>query len=181
MIKSFNNKKNIKKHMNRKNQIHLRTLKDIIEILDNNLKNRVTDFKNNINLYGIINYSRTQYFPQLSSFITGNDDYSDVFFNYTSLESMILDLFSVIESDLVLILEETNPYDNNKMSNLLTFSLKLLKILEKILKTKDEKLNDYINDEDYQNLNKEYTNIIFSLQNEFYTLVYDEKIDSRIN
>ena len=163
-----------------RNTIQIKTLNDIIEILENNSNNTHSDFNKKINLYGVINYSRTQYFPQLSSFITGNEDYSDIFFNYTSVESMILDLFSVIESDLVLILEETTEYSNDKMTRLLNFSLELLKILDKILKTKNEKLNGNITEEDYQTLNNQYTNKLFSLQNKFYTLVYDEKIDSRI-
>lgn len=163
-----------------RNTVQIKTLNDIIEILENNSGNTHSDFNKKINLYGVINYSRTQYFPQLSSFITGNEDYSDIFFNYTSVESMILDLFSVIESDLVLILEETTEYSNDKMTRLLNFSLELLKILDKILKTKYEKLNGNITEEDYQNLNNQYTNKLFGLQNKFYTLVYDEKIDSRI-
>lgn len=163
-----------------RNTIQIKTLNDIIEILENNSGNTHSDFNKKINLYGVINYSRTQYFPQLSSYITGNKDYSDIFFNYTSVESMILDLFSVIESDLILILEETTEYSNDKMTRLLNFSLELLKILDKILKTKYEKLNGNITEEDYQNLNNQYTNKLFSLQNKFYTLVYDEKIDSRI-
>lgn len=163
-----------------RNTIQIKTLNDIIEILENNSGNTHSDFNKKINLYGVINYSRTQYFPQLSSYITGNKDYSDIFFNYTSVESMILDLFSVIESDLVLILEETTEYSNDKMTRLLNFSLELLKILDKILKTKNEKLNGNITEEDYQNLNNQYTNKLFGLQNKFYTLVYDEKIDSRI-
>lgn len=160
--------------------IQIKTLKDIIEILENNSNNTHSDFNKKINLYGVINYSRTQYFPQLSSYITGNEDYSDIFFNYTSVESMILDLFSVIESDLVLILEETTEYSNDKMTRLLNFSLELLKILDKILKTKYKKLNGNITEEDYQTLNNQYTNKLFGLQNKFYTLIYDEKIDSRI-
>lgn len=163
-----------------RNTVQIKTLNDIIEILENNSGNTHSDFNKKINLYGVINYSRTQYFPQLSSFITGNEDYSDIFFNYTSVESMILDLFSVIESDLVLILEETTEYSNDKMTRLLNFSLELLKILDKILKTKYKKLNGNITEEDYQNLNNQYTNKLFGLQNKFYTLVYDEKIDSRI-
>ena len=163
-----------------RNTIQIKTLNDIIEILENNSGNTHSDFNKKINLYGVINYSRTQYFPQLSSYITGNKDYSDIFFNYTSVESMILDLFSVIESDLVLILEETTEYSNDKMTRLLNFSLELLKILDKILKTKNEKLNGNITEEDYQTLNNQYTNKLFGLQNKFYTLVYDEKIDSRI-
>ena len=160
--------------------IQIKTLNDIIEILENNSNNTHSDFNKKINLYGVINYSRTQYFPQLSSYITGNEDYSDIFFNYTSVESMILDLFSVIESDLILILEETTEYSNDKMTRLLNFSLELLKILDKILKTKYKKLNGNITEEDYQTLNNQYTNKLFGLQNKFYTLVYDEKIDSRI-
>lgn len=163
-----------------RNTVQIKTLNDIIEILENNSGNTHSDFNKKINLYGVINYSRTQYFPQLSSFITGNVDYSDIFFNYTSVESMILDLFSVIESDLVLILEETTEYSNDKMTRLLNFSLELLKILDKILKTKYKKLNGNITEEDYQTLNNQYTNKLFGLQNKFYTLVYDEKIDSRI-
>lgn len=163
-----------------RNTVQIKTLNDIIKILENNSGNTHSDFNKKINLYGVINYSRTQYFPQLSSFITGNEDYSDIFFNYTSVESMILDLFSVIESDLVLILEETTEYSNDKMTRLINFSLELLKILDKLLKTKYEKLNGNITEEDYQTLNNQYTNKLFGLQNKFYTLVYDEKIDSRI-
>ena len=163
-----------------RNTVQIKTLNDIIEILENNSNNTHSDFNKKINLYGVINYSRTQYFPQLSSYITGNENYSDIFFNYTSVESMILDLFSVIESDLVLILEETTEYSNDKMTRLLNFSLELLKILDKILKTKYKKLNGNITEEDYQTLNNQYTNKLFGLQNKFYTLVYDEKIDSRI-
>ena len=109
-------------------------MNDIIEILENNSRNTHSDFNKKINLYGVINYSRTQYFPQLSSYITGNEDYSDIFFNYTSVESMILDLFSVIESDLVLILEETTEYNNDKMTRLLNFSLELLHEINKNVK-----------------------------------------------
>ena len=163
-----------------RNTVQIKTLNDIIEILENNSGNTHSDFNKKINLYGVINYSRTQYFPQLSSYITGNEDYSDIFFNYTSVESMILDLFSVIESDLVLILEETTEYSNDKMTRLLNFSLELLKILDKILKTKYKKLNGNITEEDYQTIKNQYTNKLFGLQNKFYTLVYDEKIDSRI-
>ena len=163
-----------------RNTIQIKILNDIIEILENNSRNTHSDFNKKINLYGVINYSRTQYFPQLSSYITGNENYSDIFFNYTSVESMILDLFSVIESDLVLILEETTEYSNDKMTRLLNFSLELLKILDKILKTKYKKLNGYITEEDYQTIKNQYTNKLFGLQNKFYTLVYDEKIDSRI-
>ncbi|MBE6486507.1 MAG: hypothetical protein E7Z85_06680 [Methanosphaera stadtmanae] len=167
--------------MEEKRNLHqIITLTNIIEILENNLQINETNFNQKINLYGIINYSRTQYFPELSSYITGNKEYSDIFFNYTSAESMILDLFSVIESDLVLILEETKEYDYNKMTELLNFSIKILKILHKIMNTKYEKSTDKLNDEEYQQLNTQYTNKLFNLQNEFYTLVYDEKIDSRI-
>lgn len=167
--------------MEEKRNIHqIITLNNMINILENYLQNTVTDFDQKIKLYGIINYSRTQYFPELSSYITENKEYSDIFFDYTSVESMILDLFSVIESDLVLILEETKQYDDEKMTKLIDFSLKLLKILEKILKAKYEKLAENINDEEYQQLNTEYTEKLYNLQNEFYRLVYDEKIDSRI-
>lgn len=156
------------------------TLRNIIEILEKNLSVNDANFNQKINLYGIINYSRTQYFPQLSSDITGNKEYSDIFFNYTTAESMILDLFSVIESDLILILEESLEYNYKKMKELLDFSIKILKILHQILKTKYEKINGKITDEEYEQLNSEYTNRLFNLQNRFYTLVYDEKIDNRI-
>ncbi|MBE6494591.1 MAG: hypothetical protein E7Z84_08330 [Methanosphaera stadtmanae] len=162
-------------------KIHqINTLNGIIEILEKNLKISKTNFNQKINLYGIINYSRTQYFPELSSYITGNEKYSDIFFNYTSIESMILDIFSVIESDLVLVLEESLEYDSNKMEELLNFSIKLLKILLQILNTKYERINNIISDNEYQKLNIESSDRIFKLQNGFYTLVYDEKIDSRI-
>lgn len=156
------------------------TLRNIIDILENNISITGSNFNQKINLYGIINYSRTQYFPQLSSDITGNRKYSDIFFNYTTAESMILDLFSVIESDLVLILEESLEYNDEKMKELLDFSIKILKILHQILKTKHEKIHDKITDDEYEQLNSEYTNKLFNLQNRFYTLVYDEKIDKRI-
>ena len=164
----------------KRNMHQIITLTNMIDILKNNLQNTVTDFDQKIKLYGIINYSRTQYFPELSSYITENKEYSDIFFDYTSVESMILDLFSVIESDLVLILEDSKQYDDEKMTKLIDFSLKLLKILEKILKAKYEKLAENINDEEDQKLNTEYTDKLYNLQNEFYRLVYDEKIDSRI-
>ncbi|MBE6513480.1 MAG: hypothetical protein E7Z75_10140 [Methanobrevibacter olleyae] len=93
---------------------------------------------------------------------------------------MILDIFSVIESDLVLVLEESLEYDSNKMEELLNFSIKLLKILLQILNTKYERINNIISDNEYQKLNIESSDRIFKLQNGFYTLVYDEKIDSRI-
>ena len=82
-----------------RNTVQIKTLNDIIKILENNSGNTHSDFNKKINLYGVINYSRTQYFPQLSSFITGNEEYSDIFFNYTSVDSMILDLFYVLDSD----------------------------------------------------------------------------------
>ena len=93
---------------------------------------------------------------------------------------MILDLFSIMESELVLALEDVTLYDDKKMTELLTFSITLLKILCEILKTKYEKLNYKIATEKYLKLNEEYTAKLFGLQNRFYTLVYDEKIDSRI-
>jgi len=162
-------------------KIHqINTLNSIIEILEKNLKISKTNFNQKINLYGIINYSRTQYFPELSSYITGNEEYSDIFFNYTSIESMILDIFSVIESELVLVLEESLEYDSNKMEELLNFSIKLLRILLQILNTKYEIINNKISDKEYQKLNSESSDRIFKLQNGFYTLVYDEKIDRRI-
>ncbi len=167
--------------MDEKKKLHqINTLENIIINLENNNKYNESNFDNNIQLYGIINYSRTQFFPQLSSYVTGNDEYTDVFFNYTSAESMILDLFMVIESDLVLVLEKTIQYDDNKMTKLITFSLKLLKILYKVMKIKYEILTQQIEKEEYQHLLNEYTNTLFSLQNQFYTLVYDEHIDSRI-
>ena len=164
----------------KRNMHQIITLTNMIDILKNNLQNTVTDFDQKIKLYGIINYSRTQYFPELSSYITENKEYSDIFFDYTSVESMILDLFSVIESDLVLILEDSKQYDDEKMTKLIDFSLKLLKILEKILKAKYEKLAENIDDEEYQQLKTEYAGKLYNLQNEFYRLIYDEKIDSRI-
>ncbi|MBE6513292.1 MAG: hypothetical protein E7Z75_09165 [Methanobrevibacter olleyae] len=93
---------------------------------------------------------------------------------------MILDIFSVIESELVLVLEESLEYDSNKMEELLNFSIKLLRILLQILNTKYEIINNKISDKEYQKLNSESSDRIFKLQNGFYTLVYDEKIDRRI-
>lgn len=174
---------NLKYNSMNKEYQQIETLSNIINFLedielDNN--ENIT-FNGKVKLYGIINYSRVQYFPQVSSFITGNPTYSDIFFNYTSVESMILDLFMVIESDLILVLEDTEKeYDYTKLEKIITFSIKLLKILEKILENKYESLSDNISKDEYNTSLNKYTNELFNVQNEFYNIVYDEKIDFRV-
>ncbi len=156
----------------------IKTLNNIINQLENNKKTEKT-FQYQINLYGIINYSRIQFFPRISSHITSNKDYADTFFDYTTAESMILDLFMVIESDLILILEDNN-YEFKKLEKLIDFSIKLLKILEKILKNKIKNLLEQNDKKDYERKKEEYTQELFGIQKQFYTLVYDEKIDFRV-
>jgi hypothetical protein len=158
-------------------------LDNIIRLLEENfikLQKDNNTFNDKIELYGIINYSRSQFFPQLSSSITKDDKFKDIFFNYTSVESMILDLFMVIESDLVLVLDETITYDTDKIEKLIIFSSKLLIILSKILRSKKEQLDMTIGEEEYIDNNNAYTQELFALQNEFYALVYNEKIDFRV-
>ena len=155
----------------------LNTLNEIITLLDNQ-NNTDNSFKNKIHLYGTINYTRTQYLPQLSKQITENTQYDDIFFNYTSAESMILDLLSVIESDLIKNMDENNSYDTIKATKLITFTNKLLKILENILKTKNEE--EKIDKKEYQTIMEQNTQTLFNLQKQFYTLIYDEKIDFRV-
>ena len=155
----------------------LNTLNEIITLLDNQ-NNTDNSFKNKIYLYGTINYTTTQYLPQLSKQITENTQYDDIFFHYTSAESMILDLLSVIESDLIKNMDENNSYDTIKATKLITFTNKLLKILENILKTKNEE--EKIDKKEYQTIMEQNTQTLFNLQNQFYTLIYDEKIDFRV-
>lgn len=152
------------------------TLNEIITLLKQNKQDNT--FKNKIHLYGTINYTRTQYLPQLSKQITEEKKYEDIFFNYTSAESMILDILSVIESDLIKNLDEKDNYDTTKATKLITFTNKLLEILENILKTKDEE--EKIDKKDYQTTMEQNTQKLFNLQNQFYTLIYDEKIDFRV-
>ncbi|RAP47759.1 MAG: hypothetical protein BZ135_01385 [Methanosphaera sp. rholeuAM6] len=153
-------------------------LNNIINILEKNMQTKES-FENNVNLYGIINYSRIQYFPRVSNHITGNKNYEDIFFNYTSAESMILDLFMVIESQLIQKLETTKEQRENT-EKLVQFSLELLKILKKILNTKYLQLTQKIETNEYDTLNNRYTKELNDAQNKFYTLVYDEKIDFRV-
>lgn len=152
-------------------------LHEINKILENT--KHLKSFKEEIKLYGIINYTRTQFLPRISNHITQNPEHKDIFFNYTSIESMILDLLMVIESDLIQQMED-NEDKTDKIKELLIFSTKLLKTLEKMLTNKYEKLTQRINDEEYERKLEKYSAEVFNQQNNFYTLVYNEKVDSRI-
>lgn len=164
---------------NKKLKKHTKTLNQIIEILqEKRYQNISNTFQNQIELYGIINYTRTQYLPQLSKHITENKEYEDIFFNYTTAESMILDLLSVIESDLIQNLDQKSNHDTKKTTKLITFTDKILQILETILKTKNEE--EKIDKKEYQTIMEENTQKLFNQQNQFYTLIYDEKIDFRV-
>lgn len=159
------------------------TLNHIIDFLNDMKTNYDKDFFNeSIKLYGLINYSRIQFFPKTSSFITDNHAFNDIFFNYTSVESMILDLFMIIESDLIKALDKNDmgQLDKNKIDSILTFAAKLLELLAKIIDTRIKLNNQVIDDKQYTRLNQEYTTSVFRMQNDFYTLVYDEKIDFRV-
>lgn len=117
-----------------------------------------------IQQYGLINYTRTQYLPQLSKTITENEEYKNLFYNYTSIESMILDILPLIEANTINKIEKQEK-NTEKTNKLIQFTTKLLKILEQILTTQDQDKN---------------TQKIFNIQNQFYKLIYDEKIDYRI-
>ncbi len=161
----------------------IETLNNIIKYLENTLNTNFEEekkFSDNINTYGIINYSRTQYFPQLSSYITKNEDYKDTFYNYITVESMIVDLFLVIESDLIKSLDTNSKTDTKRIKKIITFTIKPLKILQKILTTKNEYLKQDIDMEEYDKRNTQYTKELSNIQNKYYTIIYDEKIDHRI-
>lgn len=125
---------------------------------------KLDTFQDQINLYGIINYTRTQYLTQLSKTITENEEYKNIFFNYTSLESMILDLFMLIESDIIYIIENKKE-DTTKTQEMIQYTTTLLKILEETLQSKQQ---------------DKITQKILQTQNQYYQLIYDEKIDYRI-
>lgn len=125
---------------------------------------KLDTFQDQINLYGIINYTRTQYLTQLSKTITENEEYKNIFFNYTSLESMILDLFMLIESDIIYIIENKKE-DTTKTQEMIEYTTTLLKILEETLQSKQQ---------------DKITQKILQTQNQYYQLIYDEKIDYRI-
>lgn len=153
------------------------TLAEIIQTLEEE-NEEINTFKSKIRLYGIINYTRTQYLPQLSKDITENPEYQDVFFNYTSAESMILDVLSVLESDIIQNLDEKNDFDITKTTKLIVFTNKILKILESILKTKYDE--EKIDQKEYETTMEQNTQKLFNLQKQFYSLIYDEKIDFRV-
>jgi len=75
-------------------------------------------------------------------------------------------------------MDENNSYDTIKATKLITFTNKLLKILKNILKTKNEE--EKIDKKEYQTTMEQNTQTLFNLQNQFYTLIYDEKIDFRV-
>lgn len=164
---------------NKEEKQQINTLNNIIKLLEQNNKKTTKTFKDNINLYGIINYSRSHYFPKTSSYITANKDYEDIFLNYTTAESMILDIFMVIESEQIRTLEDQQE-TYQKTQKLITFSLKILKTLQNILTTKYQQLTKEIEKQEYKKLNKQYDQELYQQQNKFYTLIYDEKIDSRV-
>lgn len=164
-------------HKEEKEQINI--LNKIITNLEKTDNNKET-FENSIKLYGIINYSRKQFFPRISSHITKNKEYEDTFLNYTTAESMILDIFMVIESDTIQQLEKTETKTETKITTLKNFSTEILKILEKILQNKYENLEKTKTLTEYQKDNTKYTNELNNLQNKFYTLIYNEKIDFRV-
>lgn len=148
-----------KEKNNLKNEITL--LQQITTTLQTTKTTTITD---QIQLYGLINYTRTQYLPQLSKKITENPEHKNKFYNYTSIESMILDILPLIESDTIKKIEkqQTNTEKTNTQIN---FTTKLLKILEQTLTTQNQNQN---------------TQDIHNIQNQFYKLIYDEKIDTRI-
>ena len=153
------------------------SLNDIDLILDED-----TFFTKSIKLYGLINYSRNQFLPKTSSFITDNHAFNDIFFNYTSVESMILDLFLIIESDLIRALDKNDSkvIDKKKFMDIINFSNGLLELLNEIINTRINLNNKVINEDEYDKLNREYTGKLFNMQNDFYNMVYDEKVDFRI-
>jgi hypothetical protein len=159
------------------------TLNHIINFLNKTDINYTEDFFDEcINLYGLINYSRNQFLPKTSSFITDNHAFNDIFFNYTSVESMILDLFLIIESDIIKTLDKNDVdlLNTDKIKSILTFSSKLLDLLNKIIDTRIRLNKQIIDQNEYAKLNKQFTNDVFNMQNDFYKLVYDEKIDFRV-
>ena len=161
----------------------IHTLNCIIKYLKKLTISYDDDFFNElINIYGLINYSRNQFLPKTSTFITDNHAFNDIFFNYTSVESMILDLFMIMESDIIKTLDKNDIelLDIEKTETILAFAINLLELLEKIIDTRIRLNDKSIDDEEYTLLNQEYTNEIFNMQNDFYKLVYDEKIDFRV-
>ncbi len=159
------------------------TLNHIINFLNKTDINYTEDFFDEcINLYGLINYSRNQFLPKTSSFITDNHAFNDIFFNYTSVESMILDLFLIIESDIIKTLDKNyvDLLNTDKIKSIITFSSKLLDLLNKIIDTRIRLNKQIIDQNEYAKLNKQFTNDVFNMQNDFYKLVYDEKIDFRV-
>ncbi len=139
-------------------------------------------FDKSINIYGLINYTRNQFLPKTSSFITDNHAFNDIFFNYTSVESMILDLFLIIESDLIKALDKNTDQllDSDKINSIIAFSHNLFELLSSIIDTRINLNNKSISEDEYAILNKKYNQEIFNMQNNFYKLVYDEKIDFRV-
>ena len=139
-------------------------------------------FDKSINIYGLINYTRNQFLPKTSSFITDNHAFNDIFFNYTSVESMILDLFLIIESDLIKALDKNTDQllDSKKINSIIAFSHNLFELLSSIIDTRINLNNKSISEDEYAILNKKYNQEIFNMQNNFYKLVYDEKIDFRV-
>ena len=139
-------------------------------------------FDKSINIYGLINYTRNQFLPKTSSFITDNHAFNDIFFNYTSVESMILDLFLIIESDLIKALDKNTDQllDSDKINSIIEFSHNLFELLSSIIDTRINLNNKSISEDEYAILNKKYNQEIFNMQNNFYKLVYNEKIDFRV-
>lgn len=134
-----------------------KTLKTIIKTLETH--------NNTLTLYGTINYTRTQYLPQLSKKITQKETNPTTFYNYTTLESMILDLLKIIESNTIKKIEN-NTYNKEKTQQTTQYTKQLLTTLQKIL-TKTQ-----TPEQTTQEINKK--------QNKYYQLIYDEITDIRI-
>lgn len=137
------------------------TLQQIIQTLNNTNTN---NFTNTIKQYGTINYTRTQYLPQLSKTITENQEHQNKLYNYTSLESMILDLLEHIESNTIKKIENTTT-NQQKTKKQIQYTTTLLQLLQQTLNNNNQ---------------EQITQTILQTQNQYYQLIYNEKTDTRI-
>lgn len=137
------------------------TLQQIIKTLTNTNTN---NFTNTIKQYGTINYTRTQYLPQLSKTITENPEHQNKLYNYTSLESMILDLLEHIESNTIKKIENTTT-NQQKTKKQIQYTTTLLQLLQQTLNNNNQ---------------EQITQTILQTQNQYYQLIYNEKTDTRI-
>ncbi len=137
------------------------TLQQIIQTLNNTNTN---NFTNTIKQYGTINYTRTQYLPQLSKTITENPEHQNKLYNYTSLESMILDLLEHIESNTIKKIENTTT-NQQKTKKQIQYTTTLLQLLQQTLNNNNQ---------------EQITQTILQTQNQYYQLIYNEKTDTRI-